>query len=89
MTHPLDPLGAEEITAAVAAVRATGRLGEGARFASITLAEPAKAAVLAHAPGDPVERRVRLTIAPGPGAGVIEAEVDAAGTVLVLSLIHI
>jgi len=82
VSHPLDPLGAEEIVAAVTAVRATGRLGEEARFASITLAEPAKAAVLAHTSGDPVERRVRLTIVPGLGAGVVEAEVDAKGTVV-------
>ena len=35
--HPLDPLTAEEIRAAVTAVRADGRIGAAARFATVTL----------------------------------------------------
>ena len=81
--HPLDPLGEDEIRAAVAAVRATGRIGEAARFAAIVLQEPPKAEVLAHVAGDPVARRVRLTVVPGPGCGVVEAVVDTtAGAVV-------
>ncbi len=65
----------DEVVAAVAAVRATGRLDEAARFVSITREEPPKEAVLA---GAPVERRVHLTIVPGPECRVIEAVVDVA-----------
>jgi primary-amine oxidase len=68
--HALDPLTAEEITAAVAAVRSTGRLTEAARFSTITLDEPAKHHL------DRSERRARLVIVPGPDCTVIEAVVD-------------
>lgn len=62
VTHPLDPLTPDEITAAVALVRAEGRLSARARFATVALAEPPKDAVLAFADGDPLERRVELVI---------------------------
>jgi primary-amine oxidase len=73
--HPLEPLRAEEISAAVAAVRASGRLTDAALFSTVTLDEPSKGSVLAHRPGDPVERRVHLVIVPGPDSSVIEAVV--------------
>ncbi|HVM65759.1 MAG TPA: primary-amine oxidase [Acidimicrobiales bacterium] len=73
--HPLDMLTQDEVKAAVAAARATGRLGDGARFASVALEEPPKEAVLA---GDALARRVHLSIVPGPAAEVIEAVVDVA-----------
>jgi primary-amine oxidase len=74
--HPLDPLTADEVRGAVAAARATGRLADEARFASITLLEPPKDQVLAFEPGDRVDRHVRMTIVPGPECRVIEAVVD-------------
>ncbi|MGD8329988.1 MAG: hypothetical protein PVJ49_11180 [Acidobacteriota bacterium] len=40
--HPLDPLNATEITRTVEILRASGRLGSEARFATIDLAEPSK-----------------------------------------------
>ena len=43
MTHPLDPLTAEEIRSAAAIVRRDQGVGPGWRFASIELREPAKA----------------------------------------------
>ena len=43
MTHPLDPLAADEIRQAAAIVRRDRRAGDGWRFASIELKEPAKA----------------------------------------------
>src|ERR1700744_3726068 len=43
MTHPLDPLSAAEIRQAAAAVRRDREVGDGWRFASIELREPAKA----------------------------------------------
>jgi primary-amine oxidase len=69
MTHPLDPLTADEITAAVAAVRATGRLTDAARFSTITLDD-------ARRPGTGDGRRARLVIVPGPEADVVVASVD-------------
>jgi len=73
--HPLDPLRAEEIRVAVAAVRATGRVSETALFSTVALDEPAKAAVIGHRPGDPVKRRVRVVVLPGPEAMVAEVVV--------------
>ncbi|GAA4659813.1 primary-amine oxidase [Kineococcus glutinatus] len=55
--HPLAPLDAEEITRSREVLRASGRLAPGTRFASVTLAEPPKADVLAWRPGDAVPRR--------------------------------
>src|SRR5579862_7696558 len=43
VTHPLDPLSADEIRQAAAAVRRDHGVGDGWRFASIELREPAKA----------------------------------------------
>ncbi len=73
--HPLDQLRPEEIQAAVAAVRADGRIGDGARFATVTLEPPSRETVAAHRPGDPVERRVRLVVVPGPESTVIQVVV--------------
>jgi primary-amine oxidase len=78
-THPLEPLTADEVTAAVAAVRATGKLDDAARFASITLVEPAKAELAAFADGGEVERHVRLSIVTGPEAAVTETIVALPG----------
>jgi len=46
VTHPLDPLSAEEIRRAAAIVRRDHGVGAGWRFASIELKEPAKAELL-------------------------------------------
>jgi primary-amine oxidase len=51
-------------------------LTDAARFAYFGLEEPPKGVVTGFAPGDPVERRVRVVIVPGPGAEVVEAVVD-------------
>jgi primary-amine oxidase len=75
-THPLDPIQADEIRAAVAAVRASGKMTDGALFSAVTLDEPSRAAVAAHRPGQPFERRARLVIVPGPDASVVEALVS-------------
>jgi primary-amine oxidase len=45
--HPLDPLGADEFTQAAAVLAREHGVGDGWRFASIELAEPAKADVAA------------------------------------------
>ena len=71
MTHPLDPITADEITAAVAAVRATGRLTDAARFSTITIDDARRA-------GTPEGRRARVVVVPGPEADVVVATVDLA-----------
>ena len=76
--HPLDPLTAEETTAAVAAVRAAGRLTDAARFSTVTLDEPPKDQL------DRADRRARLIIVPGPECSLVEAVV-AVGSGAVLS----
>jgi primary-amine oxidase len=67
--HPLAPLSAEEVTAAVEAVRATGRLTDAARFSTVTLDEPPKAEL------DRADRRARVLIVPGPECSLIDATV--------------
>lgn len=54
--HPLDALSAEEIAAAVAALRKAGDADNATSFALIALDEPDKAAVLAWRPGQPFDR---------------------------------
>ena len=76
--HPLDALAADEIRAAVSVVRESGRIDESALFAMVTLDEPGRDTVAAHRPGDPVERRVRLIVLPGPEAAVVEVVVSLA-----------
>jgi primary-amine oxidase len=56
VTHPLDPLSAEEIRQAAAAVRRDHGAGDGWRFASIELREPAKADLAALESGGPGRR---------------------------------
>jgi primary-amine oxidase len=75
IAHPLEMLCRAEIALAVEAIRATGRLADGALFASVVLDEPPKEALARWAPGDAVERRVRAVIVPGPENRVIEAVV--------------
>lgn len=75
-SHPLDPLSAEEIGSAVAVLRAAGVAGPLARFADVELLEPAKDAVRAFRPGDPIERRVRVRLVTGPELAAVEALVS-------------
>jgi len=76
--HPLAPLTADEIRAVVAAVRATGRLTDAARFAMVVLDEPSKEALAALGQGEPPERRARLVLVPGLECSVVEATVVVA-----------
>ena len=57
MPHPLDPLDAEEIRTATAALRRDRGVGPRWRVASIELIEPAKDALRAHYAGVPAARR--------------------------------
>jgi primary-amine oxidase len=56
--HPLDPLSAAEIEAAVAAITAGQGLGATARFVYVSLYEPAKAEVIAFERGGPAPDRL-------------------------------
>jgi len=82
MTHPLEPLTAEEITAAAAAVRATGRLTDEARFSTITVDEPAKDAL------ETAPRRARLLIVPSAECSLVEATIDLASGAVVTWVEH-
>jgi primary-amine oxidase len=74
--HPLEMLAGDEIARAAELLRATGRLPEGALFASIVLHEPEKELLAQWKPGDPVDREIRAVIVPGPENRVIEAVVS-------------
>jgi primary-amine oxidase len=66
--HPLDPLSAAEIERAWEIVRTERALGPRVRAIFIMLHEPAKKVVLAHRPGDAVERAAFVVlIDSGPG----------------------
>ncbi|WP_165982649.1 copper amine oxidase [Dankookia rubra] len=71
--HPLDPLDAAEIGAAVAALRRAGAADDATRFVAVDLAEPPKPAVLA---GQAPPRRAHVVLR--RGTGMAEAEVDLA-----------
>ena len=82
VTHPLEMLTGDEVKRAVAVLRDSGRLPEGALFASVVLHEPVKDVLAQWKPGDPVERRLRCVIVPGPECGVVEAIVDVGAGVI-------
>ncbi|MGP4097852.1 primary-amine oxidase [Nonomuraea sp. KM90] len=66
--HPLDPLAPAELTAAHAVLTASGLVKETTRVAYAGLEEPAKDALRAHTPGDPVDRRARVLLLDVGGA---------------------
>ncbi len=61
-SHPLVPLSAAELTRSRDLLAASGHLAETMRFASVSLAEPAKSDLLAWREGDPVPRRTRSVL---------------------------
>ncbi len=69
--HPLEPLTADEISAAAGLVRGDIEDGEGElRFESIELLEPPKAEVRAFTSGDPISRAARVNAYRTGGIGV-------------------
>jgi primary-amine oxidase len=76
MAHPLDMLTGDEITTAVAVLRESGRVPEGAVFSHLVLHEPAKEDLAQWKAGDPVDREVRALIVPGPSLQLVEAVVS-------------
>jgi primary-amine oxidase len=75
--HPLDLLTPDEVTAAVALVRARPGVGEGVRVPFVRVAEPDPAELAAVDAGTaPGRRRLRVTVVLGTGPGVVDAVVD-------------
>jgi primary-amine oxidase len=74
--HPLDPLTASEIAAAVRLLRASADVPAQAFFPTIALHEPAKAAVRAFTPGTPIRRQVFVVVFDRPSNRTFEAIVD-------------
>lgn len=74
--HPLDPLTAEEITAAVRIARSERNLSERVRFASVRLNEPPKELVLNFKPGDAIEREAFLIVLDNTDGTTYEAVVS-------------
>lgn len=77
-SHPLDPLGMDEIARAAAAVRGHFDLGPALMFETIDLAEPDKEAVRSHVPGTAPARAARFTVYRRGAAGVWTGRVDLA-----------
>jgi primary-amine oxidase len=74
--HPLAMLSAAEMRRAGEIILGSGRLPESARFVHLVLHEPPKAEVLAWNPGDPIDRRVRALVVPGPTLDLVEIVVS-------------
>ncbi len=62
VTHPLDPLSADEIRLAVAALVESGRVTPEARAHIVALADPPKSEILGWQPGDPMRRRAFVVL---------------------------
>ena len=74
--HPLSLLEPEEVSAAREVLVAAGELGDGAAVVHIVVEEPTKEALARWRPGDPVERRVRALLVPGPELTMVELVVS-------------
>jgi primary-amine oxidase len=74
--HPLDPLSAEEIEAAVRILRAERDLGPAIRFETVELKEPPKAVLRACRPRVPVKREAFLAAFDVEADALYEAVVD-------------
>lgn len=61
-SHPLQPLTAAEIQAAVTLIRSAKELGPSYRFVTVTLHEPPKEVVLNYRDSDPVSRAAFLVL---------------------------
>ncbi|GHG67277.1 primary-amine oxidase [Streptomyces griseocarneus] len=80
--HPLDPLSAEEITTARRVLTEAGKVTASTRFPLVLLDEPGRHAAAAHRPGDPVVRRLRVTLLDSATGAAAEALVDVTAGLL-------
>ena len=76
MTHPLDPLTAEEITTAVASLRRDHGADDGWRYGTITLLEPPKATLAAWDERAPLAREALVSLWNRADGAAYEAVVD-------------
>jgi primary-amine oxidase len=74
--HPLAMLSAAEMTRAGEIINGSGSLPESARFVHLVLHEPAKDAVLAWQPGDPIDRQARALVVLGGELEFVEIVVS-------------
>ena len=74
--HPLEPLSAAEIVAAIAVLKAEKALGDRVRFISIALHEPLKSVVLSFEPGMPFERAAFIIVLNNVSGNTYEAIVS-------------
>ncbi|HEY8642556.1 MAG TPA: primary-amine oxidase [Candidatus Dormibacteraeota bacterium] len=79
VTHPLDPLTADEVTAASQILKREQGLKESARFVTIALKEPAKPSVLAFKDGDPIDRQASIVLRERSEKKTYEAVVSISG----------
>jgi primary-amine oxidase len=75
-THPLDPLGKEELSAAVGVLKNSGKVADSTRFVLIHLHEPPKEKVLAYRPGQTLLRQVLAVLYDWASNTTSEAVVD-------------
>ena len=76
VSHPLDPLTAEEIAEASAILKSQRTLGPRTRFETVVLREPDKDVALAHQAGDPIRREAFLVVLDNDAAATYEAVVS-------------
>jgi len=79
VAHPLDPLSAAELEAAVHILRRENHLDIGVRIVSINLIEPAKSLVEAYKIGDEFERKALAVLVDRVKRAASEVVVDLAG----------
>src|SRR4051794_32130180 len=84
--HPLDQPTAEEFAAVRDVLTEAGLLGDAVRVCFAALEEPAKAEVLAHTEGDPVDRRFRVLLLDLGGAASRDVVVSATRREVVTSV---
>jgi primary-amine oxidase len=81
--HPLDPLDAVEIAKASSIIRQHYSWGDDLRVETIDIAEPDKAAVRSHAPGDAFARIARYNVYKRGRSGVQQGLIDLrTGTII-------
>jgi primary-amine oxidase len=74
--HPLEPLRGEEVAAAVAILRASGKLTDKTRIVQIVLQEPPKEVVLGWQAGDSVAREAFVQVLDNADGAVYEGRVS-------------
>jgi len=86
--HPLEPLSAEKIAAAVALVRGDGHIGSRMRFVSVALREPDKQAVARFETGETLPREAMIGLLDNSDGTAVEVVVSLSEKI-VLSWEHI